>query len=128
MGLVLEYLPGRTPLDDDEKEGLIIPAITKRGELDEFEQKNIEDAIQWILGRNFKTETIFKEDFIKKLHQRMYGEVWAWAGCFLRTNKNIGVNKWQIHIAIQSLLSTDYFVYRIRLCLRKKLPSFSSTD
>ena len=104
MGLELEYLSGQTPIDEDEKEGLLIPTITSRGELDEFEQKNIEEAIQWSLGRNFKPETIFTEDFIKQLHQRMYGEVWAWAGSFRKTNKNIGVDKWQIPVALKSLL------------------------
>ncbi len=109
MGLALDYLPGQTPLDEDEKEGLLIPTITTRGELDEFEQKNIEDAIQWSLGRKFKTETIFTEDFIKLLHRRMYGAVWAWAGSFRKTNKNIGVDKWEIPVALSSLLSDALF-------------------
>ena len=47
MGLVLPADPWRTPLDDDEKDGLLIPTITTRQELDEFEQLNVEDAIQW---------------------------------------------------------------------------------
>jgi Fic-DOC domain mobile mystery protein B len=109
MGLELEYLPGQTPLDEDEKEGLLIPTITTRGELDEFEQKNIEEAMQWSLGRNLKPETIFTEDFIKLLHQRMYGEVWAWAGHFRKTDKNIGVDKWQIPVALKSLLDDALF-------------------
>ena len=109
MGLELEYLPGQTPLDEDEKDGLLIPTITTRGELDEFEQKNIEEAIQWSLGRNFKPEAIFTEDFIKQLHQRMYGEVWAWAGHFRKTDKNIGVDKWQIPVALKSLLDDALF-------------------
>jgi len=109
MGLELEYLPGQTPLDEDEKDGLLIPTITTRGELDEFEQKNIEEAMQWSLGRNFKPEAIFTEDFIKQLHQRMYGEVWAWAGHFRKTDKNIGVDKWQIPVALKSLLDDALF-------------------
>jgi Fic-DOC domain mobile mystery protein B len=109
MGLTLEYLPGQTPLDEDEKDGLLIPTITTRGELDEFEQKNIEEAMQWSLGRNFNPETIFREDFIKQLHQRMYGEVWAWAGYFRKTDKNMGVAKWQIPLALKSLLSDALF-------------------
>lgn len=39
MGLVIEY--GRTRLNEDEKDGLLIPAITIQGELDEVEQRNI---------------------------------------------------------------------------------------
>ncbi len=48
MGLNLEYIDGQTPLDEDEKEGLLIPTITTRSDLDEFEQLNIEEAIQWL--------------------------------------------------------------------------------
>ncbi len=46
MGLILDNQPGQTPLDEDEKDGLLIATITNRSELDEFEQKNIEEAIQ----------------------------------------------------------------------------------
>jgi hypothetical protein len=31
-------------LDEDEKDGMRIPAIATRGELDEFENQNIEQA------------------------------------------------------------------------------------
>lgn len=109
MGLDLEYLSGQTPLNDDEKDGLLIPTITTRGELDEFEQKNIEDAIQWSIGRNFNAEKIFSENFVRQLHQRMYGEVWAWAGNFRKTNKNIGVDHWQVSVALKSLLDDVLF-------------------
>ncbi|MBX9892482.1 MAG: hypothetical protein K2Y12_09195 [Chitinophagaceae bacterium] len=54
MGLDFDYIDGQTPLDEDEKEGLLISTITTRGELDEFEQQNIEQAVQWSLGRNIK--------------------------------------------------------------------------
>jgi hypothetical protein len=30
MGLDLEYIDGQTPLDEEEKEGLLIPAIATR--------------------------------------------------------------------------------------------------
>ena len=45
MGLDLDYIDGQTPLDEEEKDGLLIPTIATRGELDEFEQQNIEQAI-----------------------------------------------------------------------------------
>lgn len=104
MGLNLEYIDGQTPLDEDEKDGLIINSISTRGELDEFEQQNIETAIQWILTRKFKNEQIFTEAFIQDLHKRMYGQVWQWAGKYRRTNKNIGVDKLQIPIDLKALL------------------------
>ena len=53
MGLDLDNVDGQTPLDENEKEGLLIPTIATRGELDEFEQHNIEQAIAWSLKRSF---------------------------------------------------------------------------
>jgi hypothetical protein len=46
MGLDVDYIDGQTPLDEQEKDGLLIPSIATCGELDEFEQKNIEQAVQ----------------------------------------------------------------------------------
>lgn len=104
MGLDLAYQEGQTPLDDDEKEGLRIETIATREELDEFEQKNIEQAVEWTMKRSLKYNAILTEDFVQKLHKRMYGDVWAWAGEFRKTNKNIGVDKWQIGTDLHNLL------------------------
>jgi len=104
MGLDLIYNDGQTPLDEDEKEGLLIKSISTRGQLDEFEQQNIEDAIQWSLTRKFKSEHILSESFIQELHKRMYRKVWRWAGEYRKTNKNIGVDKLEISVAIKSLI------------------------
>lgn len=104
MGLDLEYIDGQTPLDEEEKEGLLIPAIATRGELDEFEQHNIEQAVQWTFGRSFKPDTVFTEAFVRLVHKRMYADVWAWAGEFRKTNKNIGIDKWQIPTELRYLL------------------------
>lgn len=109
MGLDLDYTDGQTPLDEDEKEGLLIPTIATRGELDEFEQQNIEQAIQWILTRTFKPETILTEEFVRNLHKRMYKNVWRWAGDFRKTNKNIGIDKWQIPTELNNLLYDTRF-------------------
>lgn len=38
----------KLPYDEEEKEGLLISTIATRGELDEFEQQNIEQAVQWM--------------------------------------------------------------------------------
>jgi Fic-DOC domain mobile mystery protein B len=56
------------------------------------------------LGRSFKPDTVFTEDFIPTLHQQMYGDVWRWAGDFRKSNKNIGVDKWQIPTELRHLL------------------------
>lgn len=111
MGLDLDYIDGQTPLDEDEKVGLLIPSIATHGELDEFEQQNIEQAVLWSLSRSFKAEAVFTEGFLKAVHKRMYGNVWAWAGEFRKTNKNIGVDKWQIPTELRTLLDDTRFWY-----------------
>lgn len=111
MGLELDYEDGQTPLDEDEKEGLLIPTIATRSELDEFEQQNIEEAVLWTLKRSFKADVVFTEDFMKAVHKRMYGNVWSWAGEFRKTNKNIGVDKWQISTELRTLLDDAKFWY-----------------
>lgn len=80
MGLKLEYIEGQTPIDDDEKEGLLLPTISARGELNEFEQANIVQAIEWTLKNRFSKEEILTEEFLLLVHRKMFGEVWEWAG------------------------------------------------
>ena len=109
MGLDLDYIPGQTPLDEDEKVGLLILLIATLDELDEFEQQNIEEAMQWVLSRSFKINVILSEQFIRNLHKRMFGYVWAWAGDFRKTNKNIGVDKWQIPADLRVLIEDTLF-------------------
>lgn len=109
MGLDLTYGLGQTPLDEDEKEGLLIKSISTRSELDQFEQQNIEEAVLWTLKRKFSADEIFSEEFVRRLHKRMYGEVWRWAGEFRRTNKNIGVDKYVIGIELRQLLGDALF-------------------
>jgi len=111
MGLDFKYQDGQTPFDEDEKEGLKIKSITTQKELDEFEQLNIEKAIEWTIHANLKPEKILTEKFIKDLHKKMYGDVWKWAGEFRRTNKNIGINWTQIEIELKNLIDdTKYWI------------------
>ena len=52
MGLDLHYISGQTPLDEEETEGLLIPTIATKSELDEFEQQNIEEALLWLMKKS----------------------------------------------------------------------------
>lgn len=109
MGLELKYDEGQTLLEEEEKDGILVPTIATRGELDEFEQYNIEQAILWSMSRSFKPDMVFTEKFIRMVHQQMYGLVWRWAGEFRKTNKNIGVDKWQIATELRYLLDDGVF-------------------
>jgi Fic-DOC domain mobile mystery protein B len=103
MGLDLIYLAGQTPIDENEKEGLLIKTISNRSELNEFEQINIEKATIWSLGRKFNIDRILTEAFIKELHKKMFEDVWNWAGQFRTSNKNIGVDKFDIKTELKIL-------------------------
>ncbi|MDX1364860.1 mobile mystery protein B [Arenibacter latericius] len=109
MGLDLEYIDGQTPIDEEEKEGLRIETISTKVELDEFEQLNIEEALQWVLSKKFKAIQVFSEKFICDLHKRMYGNIWTWAGEFRKTDKNIGIDKHQIPVQLKMLCDDSMF-------------------
>ncbi len=94
---------GATPLDADELEGLKFRHVTTRGELNELEQVNVESGLLW-LGRKRSRTDVLSEAFILKLHQRLFGDVWRWAGTFRRTEKNIGVDPAQIAVQLRMLL------------------------
>ena len=109
MGLNLKYADGQTPLDEVEKEGLRIKSITTQKELDEFEQLNIEKAVEWTIHANLKPEKILTEKFIKDLHKKMYGDVWKWAGEFRKSDKNIGIKWTQIAVELKNLLDDSKY-------------------
>ena len=110
MGLTLVYEEGQTPLSEEEMEGLKIPTITTRKELDEFEQQNIEKALElYLFRRKFNVEKILTEDFIVQVHLKMFKNVWAWAGQIRRSEKNIGAPWVQIPMELRQLLGDCKF-------------------
>src|SRR5690606_27712401 len=111
MGLEIAYEDGQTPLSEEEKDGLLIKRITVHGELDEYEHLNIENAIEWTLRTKFKRDQVLTEEFIKKLHRKMLGDVWKWAGSFRKSNKNIGIHWTQTGVELKYLLDdTNYWI------------------
>lgn len=90
-------------LDEEEKDDLLIRTISTRGELDEFEQANILEAIEWSIKVKHNIEEILTINFIQELHKRMFSEVWGWAGLFRITNKNIGIDKYFIEQELYKL-------------------------
>jgi Fic-DOC domain mobile mystery protein B len=92
---------GATPLDPNEVEGLLLPHITLRGELDRWEQDNILEALAWL--SKTKPKDILTEAFITTLHRRMFGHVWKWAGHFRHSDKNIGGPWHQVPMSVRNL-------------------------
>lgn len=109
MGLEFEYEAGQTPIDENEREGLRIDSISTMVELNEFEQQNIEEAIQWTMLKKRTVEEILSEKFVCELHRRMFGNVWEWAGAFRKTEKNLGVKSYLISVELRQLLDDCLF-------------------
>lgn len=103
----IDYPDGATPLDPDEMEGLKHKHVTTRGELDHLEQANIQTGLQW-LGRQKKID-VLDEIFVRKLHNRLFGDIWEWAGTYRRTEKTIGVDPLQISVQLRILLDDVRF-------------------
>jgi len=109
LNLNIEYPEGATPLDPDEMEGLKFRHVTNRSELDHLEQGNIQSGLTWL--QRYKSKNILDEHFIRKLHERLFGDVWNCAGTFRSTEKNIGVDPSQISTQLQLLLDdTTYWI------------------
>lgn len=97
-----------TPLDPDERAGLIPSYIATRRELNEAEQINIAKADKWASARY---QNMLDATVLDKLHERMFDDVWRWAGQHRTTMKNIGVPANQIRMAtLQAVDDAKYWI------------------
>ncbi len=81
---------GSTPLDPNERKGLLPTSVGTQAELNAFEQSNILEAERWALGKRHRN--CLSDGFVRALHRRMFRRVWSWAGTYRTTNKNLGVD------------------------------------
>lgn len=101
--------PGQTPIDEDEKAGLIPKHIATIAELNEWEAANIQAALQW-LARQRRLD-VLNEAFCRRLHREMFKNTWRWAGSFRHSDKNIGCDWRQILMRLRQLLdNTAYWI------------------
>jgi Fic-DOC domain mobile mystery protein B len=101
----LNEKPGNTPLHPDDAAGLI-PNLATRGELDEWERKNILVAQRWIFNpRVVSRRDPLDEIYVRELHRRMFDETWKWAGKYrVRDGLNIGCPFAEIYQRLPVLL------------------------
>jgi fido (protein-threonine AMPylation protein) len=76
--------------------------VLSRAELNRVEAENISQAMSWLFfsRRKLRPGAVIREAWLKQLHRRMYGQVWAWAGQYRTTERNLGVPYWQVRIDI----------------------------
>ena len=96
-----------TPLTPEERDGLKPKWVTLRSELNELETRNILDAEVWLASH--KVGDILNDTFLMKLHKKMFGQVWKWAGEYRLTERNIGVAPYQIPIKLKALFDDVKF-------------------
>ena len=97
--MIESQTPGNTPLDPDEALGLIPLHVTNQAELNQAEQANILEALSWATSR--RHADLLTDAFVRKLHQKMFGDVWKWAGTYRKTLKNIGVPPEQVAVEVR---------------------------
>jgi Fic-DOC domain mobile mystery protein B len=95
---------GNTPLSPEEQDDLI-PDLTTKEELNEWERQNILEVYGWAFDpRNLHRQDQFAESYVRELHRRMFDQTWKWAGRYRTSEKNIGIPHFQIREALAALL------------------------
>lgn len=87
--------PGSTPLTPDDLAGLLPTWLATQRDLNEAEQANVERAVRWAFtGRRPVKHVgdLLTVTFSAELHERMFGDVWRWAGQHRKVQTNIGVD------------------------------------
>jgi len=102
VAIKFEYAPGATPIDPDEAAGLIPAHLTLQRELNEYEEANILEATEWLFTR--RRGDPLDERFIHTVHGRMFNQTWKWAGAPRRSDKNIGVQWYEIPVRLNQML------------------------
>jgi Fic-DOC domain mobile mystery protein B len=97
---------GATLLGDGETRGLLLPVQT-RAELNRAEAEGITSAASWLFlsRRALRPDAVLDEEWLKRRHRRMFGAVWAWAGEYRTSDRNLGVPYWQVRIEMRTAIA-----------------------
>jgi Fic-DOC domain mobile mystery protein B len=97
-----------TPLTPEERRDLIPSYVALRSELNEVEALNVAAGDRWALSRK---RDVLDEVFLQRLHLRMFGDVWRWAGKYRSSERNIGVAPHMVAVAMhQTIDDARYWV------------------
>ncbi len=106
---LFDAVEGATPLSPEARKGLIPTHVTLRSELNELEQKNIGEADAWSLLRK---RNVLEENFLRRLHKRMFQKVWQWAGSYRTSETNIGVLPHLIQPAVYQIIGDMRYAFQ----------------
>jgi fido (protein-threonine AMPylation protein) len=107
---------GETPIPDDELAWLL-PGIrdllgepVSKAAIYDLEQAVQSDVSEQLLSRvfdgNLLLDDLLSDHFVRDMHKKLYGEIWAWAGQFRKLELNIGVSPTQIAVDLRASLDT----------------------
>lgn len=81
---------GNTPLAPEEIAGLI-PSLATKEELNQWERQNILLAREWAIAGRTSPNDMVSDEYVRKLHLKMFDQTWKWAGQYRQSEKNLGV-------------------------------------
>jgi Fic-DOC domain mobile mystery protein B len=95
---------GATPLPKDQRDGLKQSWVTTMDDLNDAEAENILAANVTWYGRRHTLDSLLDDKTVRDLHRDMLGDVWTWAGTYRLRELNIGVDPFQVSMAVQNLV------------------------
>jgi fido (protein-threonine AMPylation protein) len=132
-----EPVPGATPLDEDDLAGLIPTWVTTRADLDAVENDGIQRAMLWVSNPRvrYTTEDLLIAAFADRLHKRIFGMVWQWAGQRRQRITNIGIEPYQITTKLRDAFDAaaycvviDYLTEDVDLLVQERSSRRSHRD
>jgi Fic-DOC domain mobile mystery protein B len=91
MALTGAHARGATPLGPEDLRGLNLTHITTYGDLNEAEAANIISGQEWALRARINNLTaMLTDEYLQRLHAKMYGAIWKWAGNYRKHDTNLG--------------------------------------
>ncbi|AKU17499.1 mobile mystery protein B [Luteipulveratus mongoliensis] len=101
---------GATPLSAEDRRALLADWVATRDDLNLAEQANIAAGRTTVMrGRPLRLDQVLDDTFVRRLHRRMFDQVWAWAGAYRTIELNIGVDPWQVPGAVRDLVADARF-------------------
>lgn len=105
---------GQTPLDLEEASALtsqlraLLGDEPRKADLYETEQAIHAEVSEQLLGTvadgDLALQDILTDHFLRDMHQKLYGEIWTWAGRLRTRELNIGIAPEQIAMQLRSSL------------------------
>jgi Fic-DOC domain mobile mystery protein B len=105
---------GSTPVHPDDLIGLRLGWIATQGDIDEVERINVQAGLDWAVASRREFEQVLDDEFVRELHRRMFGDVWAWAGHYRTRELSIGIDWVGVPTAVRDLVGDATYWFDAR--------------